>query len=74
MDKFRIHFKCNKEPQPHSGLEGFNTDSLYTGRSFNGFYEVSPKWGNGKQTRLLKQAEFEQYFEVVQTVQRLNHA
>ena len=70
MDKFRINYKCNKAPKPHSGLEGFMVDQQYIGRAFNGLYEVTPQWGNGKQTRLLQKTEFEEYFELI--AQRMN--
>ncbi|AHM61216.1 hypothetical protein D770_14810 [Flammeovirgaceae bacterium 311] len=65
MDKFRINYKCNKMPKANSGLEGFTLDRTYTGRSFNGLFEVTPQWGNGKQTKLLQRQEFEEYFEVI---------
>lgn len=65
MDKFRINYKCNKAPKPHSGLEGFMVDHQYEGRAFNGLYEVTAQWGNGKQTRLIPKTEFEEYFELV---------
>lgn len=65
MDKFRIQYRCNKAPKPNTGLEGFLVDQQYVGRSFNGLYEVTPQWGNGKQTKLLRKTEFEQYFELV---------
>lgn len=72
MDKFRINYKCNKAPKPCAGLEGFMVDQLYVGRSFNGLFEVTPQWGNGKQTKLLKKTEFEEYFELIS--QRINQA
>jgi hypothetical protein len=65
MDKFRIEYKCNKQPKSVSGLEGFVPERIYTGRAFNGLYEVTPQWGNGRGTRLLQRREFEQYFEEV---------
>lgn len=65
MDKFRIQYKCNKAPKPNTGLEGFYVDQQYVGRSFNGLFEVTPQWGNGKQTRLIRKNEFEEYFELV---------
>lgn len=67
MDKFRINYKCNKAPKANTGLEGFMVDRTYTGRSFNGLFEVTPAWGNGKQTKLLQRQEFEEYFEVLPT-------
>ena len=71
MDKFRIQYKCNKAPKPNTGLEGFLVDQQYVGRSFNGLFEVTPQWGNGKQTRLIPKNEFEQYFELISN--RMNH-
>ena len=71
MDKFRIQYKCNKAPKPNTGLEGFMVDQQYVGRSFNGLFEVTPQWGNGKQTRLIQKNEFEEYFELISN--RINH-
>jgi hypothetical protein len=65
MDKFRIHYKCVKAPKPQTGLEGFEKEGIYTGRSFNGFYEVSAYWGSGKPTKLISKNLFQEHFEIV---------
>jgi hypothetical protein len=65
MDRLRIHYKCKKIPKSNSGLDGFEMDGTYTGRSFNGFYEVCSNWGSGKPTKLISKEIFEEYFEVV---------
>lgn len=71
MDRFRIKYKCNKAPKPSAGLEGFMVDHMYVGRSFNGLFEVTPQWGNGKQTKLLQKTEFDEYFELITNM--INH-
>ena len=65
MDKFRIIFQCNKPPKSAAGLEGYEPEKQYVGRTFNGLYEISPSWGSGKQTKLITKALFDEYFEVV---------
>ncbi|MEM7550631.1 MAG: hypothetical protein AAF363_13195 [Bacteroidota bacterium] len=65
MDKFKIEFKCVKEPKSHSGLDGFQIDKVYKGRSFNGLFEVTPKWGNGEPTKVIETSLFKQYFEIL---------
>lgn len=59
-----IRFKCHKSPESTSSLEGFTKGNTYIGRSFNGFYQISAKWGSGMQTAMLNQQQFEQYFEL----------
>ncbi len=63
MDRFRISFKCNRQPEDNSGLQGFEKDKLYLGRAYNGLYEISTEWGRGKPTFLLDRKMFQQYFE-----------
>lgn len=65
MDKYKITFKCKKQPKPTTGLAGFEADRLYVGRTFNGLYEVTPQWGKGGQNKLIGRAVFEEYFEIV---------
>ncbi len=65
MDRYRIQFKCNKQPKPNAGLDGFDVEKNYVGRSFNGLYEVTPSWGSGRQTKLINKSIFEEYFEVL---------
>ncbi|MGB3181446.1 MAG: hypothetical protein WBB45_08650 [Cyclobacteriaceae bacterium] len=65
MENYRIQYKCFKVPRPGTGLDGFLLDTEYTGRSFNGLFEVTPEWGSGKQTKLLDRNIFRQYFELV---------
>jgi len=64
MDKFRISYKCIKVPKSNSGMDGFEKDQYYTGRAFNGFYEISPQWGSGKPTKLISKLIFNEHFEV----------
>lgn len=65
MDKFKISFKCNKEPNESIGLFGFEHDKAYTGRTYNGLFEVSADWGRGKPTIILDRKIFERYFELL---------
>lgn len=65
MDRFKISFKCNKQPDVSSGLFGFEPEKCYRGRSFNGLYEISSEWGRGKPTIILDKKIFYRYFEVV---------
>lgn len=65
MDKFKISFKCSKEPQGAIGLFGFEPEKAYTGRSYNGLFEVSTDWGRGKPTILLDRKIFDRYFELL---------
>ncbi|WPP52045.1 hypothetical protein [Catalinimonas niigatensis] len=65
MDKFKISFRCSKEPQGTVDLFGFEPDKAYTGRAYNGLCEVSTDWGRGKPTILLDRKIFDRYFEVV---------
>ena len=64
MDKYRINYKCIKVPKPTTGLEGFELERVYAGRSFNGYYEVSADWGSGKKTQLITKQIFDEYFEL----------
>lgn len=65
MDKFKISFKCSKQPEGTNGLLGFEPDKAYIGRAYNGLYEVSTDWGRGKPTILLDRKIFDRYFELV---------
>ncbi len=65
MDKFRIQFKCNKRPKPSLGLEGYEPNQKYVGRSYNGVYEIAPSWGTGNITRMVDGKTFEEYFELM---------
>lgn len=62
MDKFRITFKCIKIPRDLSSLEGYAADKQYTGRTYNGLFEVSTHWGSDRPTALISKQLFDQYF------------
>ena len=66
MDDYKITFKCRKEPQIGLGLDGFRRDTQYTGRSYNGWFEVSPEWGRGRPTKMLDKNIFDEYFELLE--------
>ncbi len=65
MDRYKISYKCNKQPETSTGLSGFEPHKSYTGRAYNGFFEISSEWGRGKPTMLLDKKSFEQYFELI---------
>lgn len=65
MDKFKISFKCSKQPDSGSGLLGFEAEKYYRGRAYNGLFEISSEWGKGKPTIILDKKIFCKYFEVV---------
>lgn len=65
MDRYRISFKCNKLPEQHDGLLGFRVAEYYEGRAYNGLFEVSPKWGSSKESKLISKTLFEKYFELI---------
>jgi hypothetical protein len=65
MDRYKIEFTCLKEPNGQAGLQGYAIDKKYTGRMFNGLFEVSPNWGNGDTTKLIDKKVFSQYFDLV---------
>lgn len=62
MDKFRIIFKCVREPKSFAGLDGYVAGALYEGRKYNGMYEVSKTWGRGDITKLIDTKLFKEYF------------
>ncbi len=65
MDKYRINFKCNKTPKANLGLEGYEPDKQYAGRTFNGVFEIAPNWGKDFPTRMLDGKIFFEYFELI---------
>lgn len=69
MDRFRILFKCVKEPKPYIGLDGYELGALYEGRKYNGMYEVSKTWGRGDITKLIDRKLFNEYFTEESPVQ-----
>ncbi|MEQ8715769.1 MAG: hypothetical protein RIC80_22330 [Cyclobacteriaceae bacterium] len=54
-----------KSPNGSSGLDGYTEEKEYTGRAFNGFFEVSPKWGSGHSTKLIDKGTFFKYFDLI---------
>lgn len=66
MDRFKISFKCSKQPEVNTGILGFEPEKNYTGRSYNGLFEISTEWGRGKPTILLDKKIFDRYFELIQ--------
>ncbi len=65
MDKFRIAFRCSKQPELNTGLLGFEPEKHYTGRAYNGLFEISTEWGRGRPTLVLDKKLFERYFELI---------
>ncbi len=64
-DKFKIQFRCSRRPDEHSGLADFEVNKCYTGRTYNGLYEIAPEWGRGKPSVLLRRRLFDRYFKVM---------
>jgi hypothetical protein len=65
VDKFKIRFECVKAPKPFVGLNGYEQGSVYQGRKYNGMYEISVKWGNGEQTKLIERKLFSEFFQEI---------
>ncbi|BDD11190.1 hypothetical protein FUAX_36220 [Fulvitalea axinellae] len=65
MDKFRIEYRCRKQPNNQSELQGFEAQKVYVGRTYNGLYEVSPDWGSGARSALISGSVFREYFELL---------
>lgn len=66
MDRFKISFKCSRQPEGNTGLFGFEPEKFYTGRAYNGLFEISSEWGKGKPTTVLEKKIFDRYFELLQ--------
>ena len=64
LDRFKIEFKCNVQPNEGTGLRDFKPNRHYTGRSYNGLFEISTDWGSGRPTVLLDKKTFDRYFEI----------
>jgi hypothetical protein len=65
MDRFRVVFKCNQKPDERKFLGGYEKGKNYIGRSFNGLFQISPKWGSSLPTRVIPRKVFDQYFELI---------
>ncbi|MBX9852201.1 MAG: hypothetical protein K2X86_10655 [Cytophagaceae bacterium] len=57
----RIEYKCVKTPEG-THLKGFTKGNTYTGRSFNGLYEVSSEWASHQPSHLIDKKEFDKFF------------
>ena len=64
LDRFRIIFLCCKLPEVGSQLIGFEANKIYTGRYYNGLYEISVDWGRSKPF-LIEKKQFEKYFQLI---------
>ena len=62
IDQFKITFHCFKLPEMSSQLVGFKVNTIYTGRFYNGLYEISVDWGRRKPF-LIEKKQFEKYFQ-----------
>ena len=65
MDRFRVEFKCNQKPDERKFFGGYVKGKNYIGRSFNGLFQISPKWGSNLPTRVIPRKIFDQYFELI---------
>jgi hypothetical protein len=66
-----IQFVCKKTSDDPS-LSGFKENVTYQGRSFNGLYHISEKWGSSKPTIMIERKVFEMYFEILVTPMQIN--
>ncbi|MFQ3214117.1 MAG: hypothetical protein ACJAT1_001242 [Marivirga sp.] len=66
MDRFKILFVCKEMPDHKEGLNGFKVGKQYEGRSYNGFFEVSTKWGSNHESKLINQGMFKKYFQLIE--------
>jgi hypothetical protein len=66
MDRFKILFVCKEMPDNREGLNGFKVGKYYEGRSYNGLFEVSIKWGSNNESKLIDQGMFKKYFQLIE--------
>jgi len=67
MDKYRIFYVCNRQPQDKNLPGKFEIGNKYIGRMFNDLFEITPKWGSDLPSKLIPKKVFEQYFELVKS-------
>ncbi len=63
QDQFKINYECHRAPM-FSADRSFRVGEVYSGRLYNGLYEVSADWGR-EEAYHLGRREFETYFRLV---------
>ena len=64
QDPFRIRYECYRAPSFSAGQCSFRVGEVYSGRLYNGIYQVSADWGR-EEAHHLSKGEFETYFRLV---------
>lgn len=65
MDPYKIEFVCNRKPDDINLKGIYFIGMRYIGRSYNGLFEISPKWGSNYPTKVINKKLFDEYFELV---------
>ena len=65
IDQYRITFRCYQRPDNNSQLIGFESDKVYTGRYYNGLYEIAIDWGRSNPF-LIEKKQFQAYFKLME--------
>lgn len=64
QDLFKISYECHCAPQFNTEQHSFRVGEVYSGRCYNGIYQVSADWGR-EEAYHLSRKEFETYFRLV---------
>ncbi len=64
QDPFKISYKCHCLPSFDTAKHSFRVGKTYSGRYYNGLYEVSADWGR-EEAHHLSRREFEAYFRLL---------
>ena len=64
QDQFKISYECYCAPLLSNKQHSFKVGKIYSGRYYNGLYQVSADWGR-EETHHLSRSEFEAYFRLV---------
>jgi hypothetical protein len=60
-----IEFQCIKKPELPS-LSGFQLGEKYQGRTFNGVFLISTRWGGDMPTLIVEGKDFTRYFKLME--------
>jgi len=74
MDKYKITFVCKQRPASDSGLNGFSPNKQYEGRTYNGLFEISSKWGSGVDSKIISKKLFDRYFDLIENRELVKHS
>ncbi len=64
QDPFKISYECHCVPSFNATDHSFRVGEVYSGRYYNGLYQVSADWGR-EEAHHLSRREFETYFRLV---------